>query len=445
MRTDEQTDPRRHPRHRPLGDPQADLHRVQGGQPHRLGGRADLLRGPGALPRAARPRGARRHLRPVPADHQRADRRRQAGLGRQQRARRPAGHHRTGVVQNKGGAGALLGLGLAGALWSASGYIGAFMRASNAIYEVDEGRPFWKLRPLQVVVTLVDGHARSRSCSSRSSSAGRWPRRSALEARAGLRRRDRLEIAKWPMMAAVVLADARRPLLRGAQRASCRASSWLSPGAVVALVDLGRRLGGLRLLRRQLRLLQQDLRHARRRDPLLVWLWISNLAVLFGQELNAEIERGARARPRGCPAERDLQLEPRDAAQGPRGQGRRGLPRRALPSRGRGRLAADARIGRGRTSAARRAVVAGMELDRRAFVGLGLAALPALAGWRAPAAPRAAGPGDGGHRGARRGRRARPRPGAAAAGHRRGSAQHRERAGRARRRGPPGGRRACRC
>ena len=60
-----------------------------------------------------------------------------------------------GIVQNKGGAGALLGIGLAGAVWSASGYIGAFMRASNAIYEVQEGRPFWKLRPLQVAVTLV--------------------------------------------------------------------------------------------------------------------------------------------------------------------------------------------------------------------------------------------------------------------------------------------------
>src|SRR3954469_14992073 len=48
-----------------------------------------------------------------------------------------------GVVQNKGGAGALLGFGLLGALWSASGYIGAFMRASNAIYEKPEGRPFW--------------------------------------------------------------------------------------------------------------------------------------------------------------------------------------------------------------------------------------------------------------------------------------------------------------
>src|SRR5947209_10523360 len=60
-----------------------------------------------------------------------------------------------GVVQSKGGAGALLGVGTLTALWSASGYIGAFMRASNAIYEKQEGRPFWKLRPLQVVVTLV--------------------------------------------------------------------------------------------------------------------------------------------------------------------------------------------------------------------------------------------------------------------------------------------------
>src|SRR4051794_26697339 len=52
-----------------------------------------------------------------------------------------------GVIQQKGGAGALFGLGLIGALWSASGYIGAFMRASNQIWEIPEGRPFWKLRP----------------------------------------------------------------------------------------------------------------------------------------------------------------------------------------------------------------------------------------------------------------------------------------------------------
>src|SRR5215208_8021393 len=59
------------------------------------------------------------------------------------------------VVNAKGGAGALFGVGLLAAVWSASGYLGAFMRASNAIYEVEEGRPFWKLRPLQIALTIV--------------------------------------------------------------------------------------------------------------------------------------------------------------------------------------------------------------------------------------------------------------------------------------------------
>src|SRR5918911_3085125 len=58
------------------------------------------------------------------------------------------------VVEHKGGAGALLGFALLGSLWSASGYVGAFMRASNAIYAVQEGRSFWKRRPMQLVLTL---------------------------------------------------------------------------------------------------------------------------------------------------------------------------------------------------------------------------------------------------------------------------------------------------
>jgi membrane protein len=60
-----------------------------------------------------------------------------------------------GVIHAKGGAGALLGIGLVAAVWTASGYLGAFMRATNAIYEVREGRPFWKLRPLQLAITLA--------------------------------------------------------------------------------------------------------------------------------------------------------------------------------------------------------------------------------------------------------------------------------------------------
>ena len=59
------------------------------------------------------------------------------------------------ITASSGKAGLGLIVGLAGALWTASGYVGAFMRASNAIYEIEEGRPFCKLRPLQILVTLI--------------------------------------------------------------------------------------------------------------------------------------------------------------------------------------------------------------------------------------------------------------------------------------------------
>ena len=58
------------------------------------------------------------------------------------------------ITRSRGTAG-VMALGIGGALWAASGYVGAFIRASNMIYEVEEGRPFWKLRPLQVGVTFV--------------------------------------------------------------------------------------------------------------------------------------------------------------------------------------------------------------------------------------------------------------------------------------------------
>ena len=59
------------------------------------------------------------------------------------------------VVRDKGGAGALLGFALVGSLWSASGYIGAFMRAANSIWDVEEGRPVWKTIPLRLGVTIL--------------------------------------------------------------------------------------------------------------------------------------------------------------------------------------------------------------------------------------------------------------------------------------------------
>jgi membrane protein len=71
----------------------------------------------------------------------------------------PAQEIFTSAIENlqrsQGQAGLLLIIGIATALWSASGYVGAFIRASNSIYEVEEGRPFYKLRPVQLAVTAV--------------------------------------------------------------------------------------------------------------------------------------------------------------------------------------------------------------------------------------------------------------------------------------------------
>jgi membrane protein len=71
----------------------------------------------------------------------------------------PAQETLTSAIQSlqksQGSAGILFVVGLAGAIWAASGYVAAFTRASNAIYDVDEGRPIWKTLPLRVVLTVV--------------------------------------------------------------------------------------------------------------------------------------------------------------------------------------------------------------------------------------------------------------------------------------------------
>jgi membrane protein len=214
-----------------------------------------------------------------------------------------------GVVQNKGGAGALLGVGLVGALWSASGYIGAFMRASNAIYKVEEGRPFWKLRPLQVLVTLVCVLLVALELVALVATG---PVANAIGKEVGLGSAavTVYQIAKWPFMAAVILfilallyyvaPNVRLPRFR-----------WITPGAVFALgawllvsAAFGFYVANFGSYDKTYGALGGAI-------SLLVWLWLTNLAILFGQELNAEVERG-RELAAGEPAERDLQLPPRE-------------------------------------------------------------------------------------------------------------------------------------
>ena len=214
------------------------------------------------------------------------------------------------ITESSGTAGIALILGLAASLWSASGYTGAFMRASNVIYETPEGRPFWKLRPLQILVTFVMIVLLALLAVSLVLTG---PVVEAVAGPLGIGSTavDVWDIAKWPAMAFVFLGML-AVLYYASPNVKLRGFKWVTVGSLVAIVvwivasalfafyvsNFGSynktygTLGGL--------------------IALLVWFWISNLAILFGHELNAERERSLEleeGRPR---ADEEIQLEPRD-------------------------------------------------------------------------------------------------------------------------------------
>ena len=215
------------------------------------------------------------------------------------------------ITSHRSAAGILLVVGLATALWSASGYVGAFMRAANVIYETPEGRPFWKLRPLQIFVTLVmllllaavalalvltgpvvDAVAGPLGVGSTAVSI--W------------------NIAKWPVLLAVVVTMF-AVLFYAAPNVKLVGFRWVTPGAIFAIVlwliasaafafyvaNFGSydktygTLGGVVCL--------------------LIWFWITNVALLLGMELNSERERTRELAAGVRGADRELQLDARSA------------------------------------------------------------------------------------------------------------------------------------
>jgi membrane protein len=216
-----------------------------------------------------------------------------------------------GVVENKGGAGALLGVGLLVALWSASGYIGAFMRASNQIYEVEEGRPFWKRRPLQVVLTLLMVFLVA-LVSIALVLTGDLAKAIGAAMGVGEGAVSAWAYAKWPVMLAVVMTvfallyyvapNVRQPRFR-----------WITPGGLLAVALWVLASAGFSLYVANFGSYNKTYGTLGGVITFLVWLWITNLAVLLGAELDSELER-QRELEAGLPAEERLQLPPREAA-----------------------------------------------------------------------------------------------------------------------------------
>jgi membrane protein len=215
-----------------------------------------------------------------------------------------------GVVQAKGGAGALLGVGLIGAVWSASGYLGAFFRASNAIYEIEEGRPFWKLRPLQLAMTVVMTLLLALVAIA---IVVTGPLASAVGDVIGLGSTavTLWNWLKWPVMVVVILSMI-AALYYAAPNVRQPGFRWISPGSLVALLvwAVASVLFGLYV--------SQFGSYNKTYGTLggviifLVWLWISNLALLFGIEFNAELERSRELAAGKREAADVIQLPPRD-------------------------------------------------------------------------------------------------------------------------------------
>ncbi|MCW3003697.1 MAG: YihY/virulence factor BrkB family protein [Conexibacter sp.] len=213
------------------------------------------------------------------------------------------------VARGRGSAGFAFVIGLALAIWSASGYVGAFSRASNAIYEVDEGRPFWKLRPVQLAVTTVMILLLA-ACAIAVVVTGPVARQLGDVVGAGSAAVTAWDIAKWPVIALVVITMF-SILYYAAPNVKQPGFKWITVGGVVALVVWLIASAAFAVYVASFSSYNKTYGALGGVVAFLVWLWVSNLAVLLGAELNAELERG-RELQAGQPAHDEIQLEPRD-------------------------------------------------------------------------------------------------------------------------------------
>ena len=215
------------------------------------------------------------------------------------------------MTSSRGAAGLALAVGIAAALWSASGYVGGFSRASNAIYEVEEGRPFWKLKPIQIVLTAVLIVLLA-LCSIAVLITG--PVAEEVGKLLGLEDAavTAWDIAKWPGIALVVITifavlywaapNVRQPKFR-----------WITPGGVLAVALWLAASGLFALYVSNFSSYNATYGTLAGVIIFLVWLWITNVAILLGAELNAELER-QRELEAGVPEHETIALPPRQPA-----------------------------------------------------------------------------------------------------------------------------------
>jgi membrane protein len=218
------------------------------------------------------------------------------------------------LEQNQRGAGLLAIVSIAVAIWSASAYIAAFMRAANAIYDMREGRPIWKTVPLRVGVTVVLVILLVASAVIVVFTGG-------LADRAGqvLGVGDTgiavWNVAKWPvLLLAVMLVLA--ILYWAAPNVRLPGFRWITPGSALAVILWVLASVGFGFYVANFGSYNKTYGTIAGVIVFLIWLWVTNLAVLFGVELDAELLR-ARAIEAGQPAGEEPYVEPRDTRKFP--------------------------------------------------------------------------------------------------------------------------------
>ncbi|WP_277436239.1 YihY/virulence factor BrkB family protein [Streptomyces sp. SPB162] len=218
--------------------------------------------------------------------------------------------HAVKQLQGNSGVGSLLAIvGLAVAVWSASGYIAAFIRASNAVYDVPEGRPVWKVLPLRLGLTVV---LMVLACTSALIVVftGGLARQTGAALGIGDSALTVWSIAKWPVL--VVLVTIMIALLYwAAPNAKGRGFKWVTPGSVLALLIWMAASGGFAFYVANFASYNKTYGTLAGVIIFLVWLWITNLAVLLGLEFDAEMAR-QRAIAGGYPPDEEPYVEPRD-------------------------------------------------------------------------------------------------------------------------------------
>jgi membrane protein len=212
------------------------------------------------------------------------------------------------LQHSRGAAGVLFFVGLGAAIWSASGYIGAFMRAGNAIYDIEEGRPLFITIPVRLAITVVMLVLLVISALAvvlTGSLAGQIGKMVGIGGTAV----TIWDIAKWPVLLLIV-SFMFSILYWAAPNVKHPGFRWLSPGGVFAVTVWVIASGAFAFYVANFSSYNKTYGALAGVVIFLVWLWISNIAVLLGAEWNAEIER-ARQIEAGHPAEHEPFVDPR--------------------------------------------------------------------------------------------------------------------------------------